>query len=117
MYEMEAQFGMFPGKAVPRVKASDIKAVWKFVEEAEAQVIAHNPEFKRGQVAFGVDVTTHVCTRGANTTAVSWRSMKLGMLMRRLGKRDARPPAILFAIYAKFPMKWWAFGESHRSLF
>jgi hypothetical protein len=30
-----------------------------------------------------------------------------------LGKQDVQPPAILFSIFAKLPMKWWAFGESH----
>jgi hypothetical protein len=39
------------------------------------------------------------------------------MLLAMCGKRDAQPPDILFTIYAKFPMKWWAFGETHRGLF
>ena len=37
--------------------------------------------------------------------------------MMRLGKQDVQPPAILFSIFAKLPMKWRAFGERHRGLY
>jgi hypothetical protein len=39
------------------------------------------------------------------------------MLMMMCGKPDSQPPAILFSIFAKLPMKWRAFGETHRGLF
>jgi hypothetical protein len=117
MHDMEAQFGMIPGKPVPRVKASDIKAVWKQGREAEAQAMAHNPELKRGQLAIGSGMVQYVCSPDADIKAVAWRGMRLGMLMRRFGKQDVRPPAILFSIFAKLPMKWWAPGVPHRDLF
>ena len=117
MYETEAQFGFTPGKPVARVKASDLKAMWKLGRESEARAKAHNPEFKRGQLAIGAGLVQHVCSPDADVKAVSWRGMRLGMLMAMCGKRDAQPPDILFTIYAKFPMKWWAFGEVHRGLF
>ena len=110
MYEMEAQFGMFPGKPVPRVKASDIKAVWKLGQEAKARSSG------TGAVGIGDGYVKLVCSPGANITAVSWRGMRLGILMTRLGKQDAWPPDFLFSIYARLPLKWWAFGESHRML-
>jgi hypothetical protein len=117
MHEMEAQFGFTPGKPVARVKASDIKAVWKLGREAEHQAMAHNPEFKRGQLAIGAGLVQHVCSPDADVKAVSRRGIRLGMLMSCLGKRDAQPPAILFSIFAKLPMKWWVPGEIHRGLF
>jgi len=117
MHEMEAQFGMIPGKAVARVKASDIKAMWKTCRGAEAQAMARNPELKRGQLAIGAGMVQHVCSPDVDVNAVAWRGMWLGMLMWRFGKQDAQPPAILFSIFAKLPMKWWAFGEMHRGLF
>jgi len=117
MYEMEAQFGITPGKPVARVKASDIKAVWKLGRESEARARAHNPEFKRGQLAIGAELVKLVCSPEADVKAVSWRGMRLGMLMARLGKQDVQPPDILFTIFAKLPMKWCAFGETHRALF
>lgn len=48
--------------------------------------------------------------------AVFFRSVRLGMLMTCLWKPDVQPPAFLFSIFAKLPMKWWAFGEVHRGL-
>jgi hypothetical protein len=59
----------------------------------------------------------YVCSPDADVNAVAWRGMRLGMLMRRLGKQDVQPPDILFTIFAKLPMKFWAFGEAHRGLF
>ena len=59
MHEMEAQFGFTPGKPVARVKASDMKTLWKLSRELEARVMAHNPEFKRGQRAIGMGVVRH----------------------------------------------------------
>ena len=79
--------------------------------------MAHNPEFKRGQLIIGGDLAKSVCSSDADVKAVSWRGMRLGMLMTCLGKRDAQPPAILFSIFAKLPMKWWVPGEIHRGLF
>ena len=37
MHEMEAQFGFTPGKPVPRVKASDLKAMGKLLEDVKAR--------------------------------------------------------------------------------
>jgi hypothetical protein len=99
MHEMETQFGMIPGKPVPRVKASDMKAVWKQGRDA------------------GAGMVQYVCSPGADVNAVWWRGARLGMLMMRLGKQDAQPPAILFSIFAKLPMKWWEVGVPRRALF
>jgi hypothetical protein len=63
------------------------------------------------------ELAKHGCSPEANVTAVPSRGMRLGMLTTCLGERDAQPPATLFSIYAKLPMKWWAFGEQHRGLF
>ena len=112
MYEQEAQFGFTPGKPVARVKASDMKALWKLGRGSEAQAMAHDPEFKRGQLTIGSDLMKH-----ADVNAVWWRGARLGMLMMRLGKQDVQPPAILFSIFAKLAMKFWAFGEPHRGFF
>ncbi len=117
MHEMEAQFGFTPGKPVARVKASDMKTLWKLSRELEARVMAHNPEFKRGQRAIGMGVVRHSCSPGADVNAVYLRSARLAVLMMRLGKQDVQPPAILFSIFAKLPMKWRAFGERHRGLY
>ena len=117
MYELEAQCGFTPGKPVPRVKASDLKAMWKLIRESEAHAKAHNPEFKSGQLAIGGGMVQLVCRPDADVNAVFLRSSRLGMLMMMCGKQHSRPPAILFSIFAKLPMKWWAFGETHRGLF
>jgi hypothetical protein len=117
MHEMEAQFGMIPGKAVARVKASDIKAMWKMCRDAEDDVMARNPELKRGQLGIMVEPMKGVCSPEADVNAVFFRSSRLGMLMMRCGKQDVQPPAILFSIFAKLPMKWWVPGEIHRGLF
>ncbi len=117
MHEIEAQFGITPGKSVPRVKASDLKAVWKMGRNAEAHAMAHNPELKRGQLMIGIDLMKRVCSPEANVNAVWFRGARLGVLMARCGKEDAEPPSILFTIFAKLPMKWWGFGELHRALF
>jgi len=114
MHEMEAQFGFTPGKPVPRVKASELKALWKLFEDVKAR---HPGRKATEAVGIGGELVKLAGGPEADVKAVSWRGMRLGMLMTCLGKRDARPPAILFSIYAKFPMKWWAFGESHRGLF
>jgi hypothetical protein len=106
-----------PGKAVPRVKTSDIKAVWQLGRDSEAQAMAHNPEMKRGQIAIGADLAKLYCSPDADVNAVWWRGARLGMLMMRCGKQDVQPPDILFTIFAKVPMKWWAVGEMHRGLF
>jgi hypothetical protein len=117
MDEIEAQFGITPGKAVPRVKASDLKAVWKMGRNAEAHAMAHSPELKRGQLMIGIDLMKRVCSPDANVNAVVWRGMRLGMLMARYGGDDVEPPSILFTIFANLPMKCRGFGESHRALF
>jgi hypothetical protein len=117
MYEMEAQCGFTPGKPVPRVKASDLKAMWKLGRDSEADVMAGNPGLQRGQLAIGAGMVQHVCSPDADVNAVFLRSSRLGMLMMMCGKQDVQPPAILFTIFAKLPMKWWAFGVPHRGLF
>jgi hypothetical protein len=117
MYEMEAQCGFTPGKPVPRVKASDLKEMWKLIRESEAHAKAHNPEFKSGQLAIGGGMVQLVCHPDADVNAIFLRSSRLGMLMMMCGKQDSQPPAILFTIFAKLPMKWRAFGETHRGLF
>lgn len=114
--ESQAMFGT-PGEPVPRVNASDIKAVWQLGGGCEARAMAHNPEFKRGQLAIGSDLMKRVISPEADVRAVSWRGMRLGMLMMRLGKGDVQPPAILFSIFAKVPMKWWEVGVPRRGLF
>ena len=114
--EIQAMFGT-PGERVPRVKASDIRTVWKLGRESEARAMAHNPEFKRGQLAIGAGLVQHVCSPGTDVNAAWFRSSRLGMLMMRCGKQDVQPPAILFSIFAKLPMKWWVPGEIHRGLF
>jgi hypothetical protein len=117
IYEMEAQFGFTPGKAVARVKASDLKALWKPGRDSETHAMAHNPEFKRAYLAIGADLAKRVCSPEADSNAVYWRNARLAILIMRLGKQDVRPQGILFAIFAKLPMKRWAFGETHRGLF
>jgi hypothetical protein len=117
MHEIEAQFGFTTGKPVARVKASDLKALWKMCRDTEAHAKARNPELKRGQIGIGMELMKHVCGPEADVNAVYWRNTRLAMLMMRLGKQDVQPPAILFTIFAKLPMKWWAFGEPHRGLF
>jgi hypothetical protein len=117
MHEIEAQFGITPGKSVPRVKASDLKAVWKMGRNAEAHAMAHNPELKRGQLGIGIDLMKRACSPEADVNAVWFRGARLGMLMMRYGKEDAEPHAILFTMFAKLPMKWWGVEESHRALF
>jgi hypothetical protein len=117
MHEIEAQFGFTPGKPVARVKASDMKALWKLGREAEARAMAHNPKLKRGELVIGGDLMKRVCSPDADVNAVSFRGARLEMLMTRRGKQDVQPPAILFTIFAKLPMKWWAVGEPHRGLF
>ena len=114
--EIQAMLGM-PGEPVPRVKASDMKALWKLGRESEDRARAHNPEMKRGQIAIGVDLMKCVCSPDADVNAVWWRGARLGMLMRRCGKQDVQPPAILFSIFAKLPMKWWEVGVPRRGLF
>ncbi len=79
--------------------------------------MAHNPEFKRGQLAIGAGMVQYVCSPDADVKAVSWRGMRLGMLMMRLGKQDVQPPDILFSIFAKLPMKWSEVGVPRRALF
>jgi hypothetical protein len=116
MCEMKDRFGFTPGKAVVRVKASDLKALWKLGRDSETHAMAHNPEFKRGHLAIGADVAKRVYGPEADINAVNWRNARLAMLMMRCGKQNVRPHEILFSIFAKFPMKWWAFGESHRGL-
>jgi hypothetical protein len=113
---IEHPFGT-PGKAVARVKASDLKAMWKLGRDSEAQAMAHNPEMKRGQIAIGGGMMQLVCSPDADVNAVWWRGARLGMLMMRCGKRDVQPPDILFTIFAKVPMKWWEVGVPRRSLF
>jgi hypothetical protein len=117
MHEIEAQFGMIPGKAIPRVKASHLKALWKQGRDAEARATAHNPELQGGQLAIGAGLMKGVCSPETDVNAVWFRSARLQLLMMRLGKQNAQPFAILFTIFAKLPMKWLAFGESHRALF
>jgi hypothetical protein len=114
--EIQAMFGT-PGEPVPRVRASDIKAMWKTCRDAEAQAMARNPELKRGQLAIGGGMVQHACSPDADVKAVSWRGMRLGMLMMRCGKQDVQPPDILFTIFAKLPMKWWEVGVPRRALF
>ena len=114
MHEREAQFGMIPGKAVPRVKASEVKAMWKLLEDVKA---GHPGIQATEAVGIGAGMVQLACCPEADVNAIFLRSSRLGMLMMRCGKQDAQPPAILFSIFAKLPMKWWAFGEQHRALF
>jgi hypothetical protein len=44
MYEMEAQFEFTPGEPVARVKASDLKAMWKLLEDVKALGIQEHKE-------------------------------------------------------------------------
>jgi hypothetical protein len=37
MYETEAEFGFTPGKAVARVRVSDLRAMWKVGEDVKAR--------------------------------------------------------------------------------
>jgi hypothetical protein len=107
--DFKSPFGT-PGKPVPRVKASDMKAVWKQGRDAAAR----HPGM---QVATGSGMVQYVCSLGADVNAVFVRSARLGMLMMRCGKQDVQPHDILFTIFAKLPMKWWAPGVPHRGLF
>ena len=114
MHETEAQFGFTPGKPVARVKASELKAMWKLLEDVKAR----HPGIQATEaVGIGGGMVELACGPGADVNAVYFRSARLGILMMRFGKQDAQPPAILFSIFAKLPMKWWAFGETHRGLF
>jgi hypothetical protein len=114
--DFESPFGP-PGEPVPTVDAKDMKAVWELGRDSEARALAHDPHFKRGQVAIGVEAVKLVCSSGADVIAVSWRGARLAMLMMRFGKQDRQPPDILFSIFAKVPMKWWEVGVPRRALF
>ncbi len=82
MYEMEAQFGFTPGKPVPRVKASDLRAMWKLTEDVKAR---HPGRQATEAVGIGGELVKHVCSPEADVKAVSWRGMRLGMLMTASG--------------------------------
>ena len=114
MHEMEAQFGFTPGKPVPRVKASDLRAMWKLLEDVKAR---HPGRQATEAVGIGGGMVELACGHESDVNAVFLRSSRLGMLMMVCGKPDSQPPAILFSIFAKLPMKWRAFGETHRGLF
>jgi hypothetical protein len=114
--DFKSPFGI-PGTPVPRVNASDIKAMWKMCRDAEADAMARNPELKRGQLGIMVEPMKGVCSPEADVNAVFFRSSRLGILMMRCGKQDVRPPDILFSLFAKLPMKWWEVGVPHRALF
>jgi hypothetical protein len=101
MYEMEAQCGFTPGKPVARVKASDLKAMWKLGQDVNARRSG-----TQGAVGIGSGMVQRVCGPGVDVNAVFIRNARLAMLMMMCGKRDAQPPAILFSIFAKLPMKW-----------
>jgi len=113
MSEMEARFGITPGKAVARVRAYDLRAMRKLAEDAKARQPGRQAT---EAVGIGGELVKRVCPE-ADVNAVFFRSARLGMLMMMCGKQDIQPPAILFSIFAKLPMKWWAFGEVHRGLF
>ena len=55
MHEREAQFGMIPGKAVPRVKASEVKAMWKLLEDVKAGHPGRPGNLGQHQIAFKVE--------------------------------------------------------------
>lgn len=114
--EIQAMSGT-PGEAVPRVKVSDMKAVWKYGRDSEARAMAHDPELKRGQLMISADLMKRVCSSDADMRAVWFRGARLQMLIMRWGKQDAQPPDILFTIFAKIPMKWWEVGVPRRALF
>jgi hypothetical protein len=90
--DFESPFGP-PGEPVPTVDAKDMKAVWELGPDSEARALAHDPHFKRGQVAIGVEAVKLVCSSGADVIAVSWRGARLAMLMMRFGKQDRQTAA------------------------
>jgi len=98
--EIQAMFGT-PGKPVPRVNTEDLRALWTDQREHPA----------------GMMEIAHLCTPGADVNAVWFRSARLQMLMMRCGKQDVQPHDILFKIFAKLPMKWWAVGVPRRAWF
>ena len=103
-----------PGKPIARVKASDLKAMWKLGEDVKARHPGRKPT---EAVGIGGELVKRVCGPGVDMSTVFIRNTRLGMLMMMGGKQDLQPPAILFSIFAKLPMKWRAFEETHRGLF
>ena len=102
MHEMEAQFGFTPGKPVPRVKASDLKAMWKLLEDVKAR---HPGRQATEAVGTGGGMVELACGPESDVNAVFLRSSRLGMLMMMCGKPDSQPPAILFSDLREAPQE------------
>jgi hypothetical protein len=97
-----------PEESVPQVDPVDIKAVWQVYQDVQAR----NPG---QQVAVGMGVLEHYCSKGANINAVAYRTGFLSLMVAHAAEmapwiKDGQPDEALFRAIAETPMEWIAVG-------
>jgi len=99
-----------PGEPVPVVDVADMKAVWAYGRELEAQ--------RPGGVAVEMDIWKRVCSPGADIRAVIHRYQRLGlweMLLRPVWTGgDLSENA--FKVAARMDLHWMAPGTPAQEL-
>lgn len=102
--ELDALIGK-PGEDVPTVDPADLKALWTYSQQLREQ----HPS---GGVATGIEVFKHMCSPGADTRAVAYRSAMLGMLAGMLESAwpGGQASESAFKVAARMELKWMAVG-------
>lgn len=100
-----------PGDAVPTVDAADIKSLWNYHQELNAQ----HPE---GSVAIGIGLINQICSPGADIRSVSYRCGMLGLLGRMLESAwpGGRPSEAAFKVAARMELKWMGVGVVQKGM-
>lgn len=88
---------------VETVEPSDLKAVWKMVEEMRGQRDSNE------HIAIDARMYANACSPGANVLAVWYRASFLGLIAKQTGLLAPEVPDdvadVVFKIAASFPMK------------
>jgi hypothetical protein len=108
------ELDLFIGKAgdpVPVVDPADMKKLWTYSQELRAK-------YPNGGVATGIEVLKHMCSPGADTRAVSYRCMMLGLLemMLETAWPGGQPSEAAFKVVSRMELRWMAVGVPQKGL-
>ena len=108
------ELDLFIGKAgdlVPPVDPADLKQLWTYSQELHAK-------YPNGGIATGIEVLKHLCSPSADTRAVSYRCMMLGLLemMLETAWPGGQPSESAFKVAARMELRWMGVGVPQKGL-
>ncbi len=102
-------FGGKPGQPVPPVDPDDLKTAFEIFQNVARR-------YPDGRSDVGVDVFQHPCKPGAGISAITYRAMMLGVVVRHAQAqlapwtKDGHLDLAVFHEAAQLPMEWMGVG-------